>query len=68
MEKWSGKPVSFADSTIIGGFWKTEQDLCRKVTVNAVYDRFEETGRFEALKMQWKKGMPNQPHISGSLT
>ena len=24
---------------------------------------FEETGRFEALKMQWKKGMPNQPHI-----
>ena len=63
MEKWSGKPVSFADSTITGGFWKTEQDLCRKVTVNAVYDRFEETGRFEALKMQWKKGMPNQPHI-----
>ena len=52
MEKWSGKPVSFADSTITGGFWKTEQDLCRKVTVNAVYDRFEETGRFEALKMQ----------------
>lgn len=42
---------------------RSEQDLCRKVTVNAVYDRFEETGRFEALKMQWKKGMPNQPHI-----
>ncbi|MFQ9150289.1 MAG: hypothetical protein ACLR6B_00665 [Blautia sp.] len=55
--------MSFADSTITGGFWKTEQDLCRKVTVNAVYDRFEETGRFEALKMQWKKGTPNQPHI-----
>ena len=27
-----------------------------------MYDRFEETGRFEALKFNWKEGMPNK-HI-----
>ena len=55
--------VSFANSRITGGFWKERQDTFRQVTVDAVYDRFEETGRFEALKFEWKEGMPNQPHI-----
>ena len=63
MDKYGGSLVSFADSGITGGFWKEKQDLFRRVTVDAVYNRFEETGRFEALKMNWKKGMPFQPHI-----
>lgn len=63
MEKWNQRPVGFADSRITGGFWKERQDLFRRVTIGAVYDRFEETGRFEALKFNWKKGMPFQPHI-----
>lgn len=63
MNTWNGTPIDFSHSTITGGFWKKRQDLCRNVTVNAVYDRFEETGRFEALKMDWKEGMPKKPHI-----
>ncbi len=63
MEKFTGKQVSFRNLTVTDGFWKEKQDLFRHVTVDAVYDRFEETGRFEALKFNWKKGMPNQPHI-----
>ncbi|NLP34728.1 MAG: glycoside hydrolase family 127 protein, partial [Clostridiales bacterium] len=63
MEKFIGKPVSFDRIDLIDGFWKEKQDLFRKVTINAVYDRFEETGRFEALKFNWKEGMPNKPHI-----
>lgn len=63
MEKFTGKPVSFQNMTITDNFWKEKQDLFRRVTLEAVYDRFEETGRFEALKFNWKKGMPNQPHI-----
>lgn len=55
--------VSFENSQVTGGFWKRYQELFRKVTIDAVYDRFEETGRFEALKFNWKEGMPNKPHI-----
>lgn len=42
--------VDFKNVKITGGFWKEKQDLIRNTTVYAVYDRFNETGRFEALK------------------
>lgn len=45
------------------GFWKFYLDLDRTSVVHSVYDRFKETGRFDALKCDWKEGMPNQPHI-----
>ena len=57
------KSVDFANTKITGGFWKQKQDLVRKVTVHAVYDRFVDTGRFEAFKFNWKEGMPFKPHI-----
>lgn len=63
MQKYMGKHVPFGNMTVTGHFWKEKQDLFRNVTVDAVYNRFEETGRFEALKFNWKEGMPNQPHI-----
>jgi DUF1680 family protein len=63
MEKFMGKPIAFDQIEVSDGFWKEKQELFRKVTINAVYDRFEETGRFEALKFNWKEGMPNKPHI-----
>ncbi|MBQ4605094.1 MAG: glycoside hydrolase family 127 protein [Clostridia bacterium] len=49
--------------TLTGGFWKQKEDLNRDVTIPAVYNRFDETGRIEAFKCNWKEGMPNQPHI-----
>ena len=58
-----GREVSFRETEITGGFWKERQDRFRSVTIDAVYDRFEETGRFEALKGGWKEGMPGKPHI-----
>lgn len=63
MGKWNQSPVGFENSRITGGFWKQRQDIFRRVTIDAVYDRFEETGRFEALKFNWKPGMPFKPHI-----
>lgn len=62
-EKFEGKPVTFEKINVTGGFWKEKQDLFYEKTIGAVYDRFEETGRFEALKFNWKEGMPNKPHI-----
>ena len=55
--------IPFSNVTINGGFWKTKQDMVRNTTVQAVYDRFKETHRFDALKCRWKEGDPNMPHI-----
>lgn len=57
------KTVDFSQTKVTGGFWKQKQDMVRKTTIYAVYDRFVETGRFDAFKFDWKPGMPNQPHI-----
>ena len=57
------KGVSFDKTEITSGFWKQKQDLVRSVTVNAVYDRFKETGRFDALKCLYKEGDEIRPHI-----
>lgn len=48
---------------ITGGFWKQKEDLNRDVTINSVYDQFNETGRISAFKCDWKEGDPKKPHI-----
>jgi len=55
--------LHYSNVNIKDGFWKFYSDLDRNSTVNAVYDRFKETGRFDALKCNWTDGMPNQPHV-----
>lgn len=52
-----------ANTLIKDGFWKYYTDLVKNVTVHAVYDRFAETGRFDAVRCDWKEGQPNRPHI-----
>jgi len=52
------KKFSFA-----GGFWKRAEDVNRTETIPAVLDFWKETGRIEAIKLAWKPGMPNRPHI-----
>lgn len=54
--------IDFKNTRITGGFWKKKQDMVRKTTVYAVYDRFVETGRFDAFRFDWKEGAPNKPH------
>ena len=55
--------ISLKNVNITGGFWKKMQDKNINVTIDAVYDRFKETGRFDALSCTWKEGMDNKPHI-----
>lgn len=45
------------------GFWEKKQRLNEEVAINAVYDRFFDTGRIEAFKMNWKDGMEKKPHF-----
>ena len=46
MKTYRGIP--FTDVDINGGFWQARQQLNRDVTIEAVMNRFMETGRFEA--------------------
>ena len=52
--------IDFSNIKITGGFWKQKQDLVRDVTVHAVYNRFKDTGRFDAFKADTSRF---QPHI-----
>ncbi len=55
--------VKFSDVDITGGFWADRIRLNENVTLDAVRRRFEDTGRFSALRCDWKPGDPNRPHF-----
>ncbi|MDD2214759.1 MAG: glycoside hydrolase family 127 protein [Oscillospiraceae bacterium] len=57
------QPITLEHVQLTNGFWQQRQDLNRRVSVPNVYQRFAESGRFEAFRFDWKPGMPNQPHI-----
>jgi len=44
--------INHRQAKITGGFWKNRQDINLHTTAKAVYDRFTETHRFEALKCE----------------
>ena len=48
---------------ITSGYLFEKQELNRKITVNAVYDRFKETGRVDAFRFEYKEGDAIVPHI-----
>ncbi len=45
------------------GFFFDKQELNRTTTINAVYDRFSETGRIGAFKLGFPDKDPIQPHF-----
>lgn len=55
------KSINIKDVDITDGFWKYRQQLNREVTVDAVYARFKDTGRFDATKCDPNLGIT--PHI-----
>lgn len=57
------KNISFENVTFDGGFWKSRYDLNRFVSLKSVYDRFEQSGRFDALRFNYEKGLKPYPHI-----
>ena len=63
MYEFSMKNLDFNQIAIKDGFWRFYGDLNRASIVKNVYARFKETGRFDALRCDWREGMPNKPHI-----
>ncbi len=55
------KNISLANIDITGGFWKTKQDMVINSSLQAVYDRFCDTHRFDAFKCE--KNDEYNPHI-----
>ena len=50
--------ISFENVTIGNGFWKSRYDANKNVSIGSVYERFEETGRFNAMRFKRKEGDP----------
>lgn len=57
------KAVSYRDVTLNSGFLYQKHILNKNITIDAVYNRFYETGRIKALKFEWKEGMRDKPHF-----
>ena len=59
------KQIPFYHTKLEGAFWGEKQRITREVTIDAVYDRFKETHRFDAIKcdieQQQREGW--KPHI-----
>lgn len=55
--------IPFQQVDLQHGFWAEKQRQNRETTIYSVYQRFAETGRFDAFRFAWKEGMANQPHI-----
>ena len=56
------KLYSYDKVELKSGFAFEKQELNRLVTINAVYDRFSETGRFAAFRFDYRDGDPIRPH------
>lgn len=55
--------VSFKNVSLNSGFLYEKQHLNKSVTIDAVYNRFYETGRIGAFNCDWKEGMEHKPHF-----
>lgn len=54
---------AYKNVKINGGLLQKKQELNRKITIHAVWKRFENTGRIGAFDCGWKDGMEHRPHI-----
>ena len=50
--------ISFVNVDFNDGFWRSKYDVNKNVSIHNVYKRFEETGRFDALRYNWEEGKP----------
>lgn len=57
------RAIPFTKVTLGSGFVRSKKELNERVTLNAVYDRFDESGRFRAFDFTWKEGDPEMPHF-----
>ena len=57
------RPLALADVTIADAFWQPRIEVNRRSSIPHIYRMCKETGRIDALRLQWKPGDPNPPHV-----
>ena len=57
------QPVPHRQVALEDCFWAPRQETNRAVTLPIEYRHLKETGRIDALRLDWKTGEPNPPHI-----
>ena len=55
--------VKNGDVTVNGGVWYMRQQLNHEKTTYSVMEQFQNTGRFDAFRCDWKEGDEPAPHI-----
>jgi hypothetical protein len=55
--------LPLSNVTIDGSFWGRYQQLVHESTLSAIYEQLNTRGPLDALRLNWKPGMPNTPHI-----
>ena len=56
-------PAQLSNVTIDGTFWAQRMKINRERTIPHVYKQCKETGRIDALKLDWEPGKEPVPHI-----
>lgn len=59
----TSKNISYQAVHLCGNFWGEWQKTDFEITAHSLYQRFEETGRINAMTLGWKVGQPNKPHF-----
>lgn len=57
------KNIKWNQVKITGGFWNEKQITGQRITAHSLYQRFMETGRIDAMRIAWREGESNKPHI-----
>ena len=56
-------PVPISRVVVDDSFWAPRLETNRRATIPMIYERCKESGRIEALRLKWKDGAPNKPHV-----
>jgi len=56
------RPLELPDVRIDDRFWSPRLEVSRRVGIPHQYRMCQQTGRIDALRLQWRPGQPNRPH------
>ena len=56
-------PVPFADVVVGPGFWGQRLEVNRRATIPTIHRQLLETGRLDALNLDWREGRPHKPQL-----
>ena len=56
-------PLPLTEVAVEGRFWGPRVEANRRAAIPHVYEACRRTGRIDALRLGWRQGDPNPPHI-----